>query len=235
MIIKDYYNSIKYKIVQMNRTLFLKYLKKKGIKIGKNVFFVSPKDTIIDLTRPYLIEIGNDVLFCPGIKMLTHGADWFVLREIYHRPFGSAGTIKIGNNVFIGHNVIILKNIQIGNNVIIGSGSIITKDVPDNCIVAGNPAKIISNIEKLYNKYLERELIESKIIIDHIRKNQEREPNIKDFREFFHLFLERDKKKFYGIPVQRQVGKYFNEFMKTKPKFNGFDEFIKYFDKKENN
>ncbi len=49
----------------------------------------------------------------------------------------------IGNNVSLGANVNIIGNISIGNNVIIGAGSVVVKDVPDNCVVAGNPAKII--------------------------------------------------------------------------------------------
>jgi maltose O-acetyltransferase len=51
------------------------------------------------------------------------------------------GLVKIGDNVFIGAGSIILPNVKIGNNVIIGAGSIVTKDVPDNSLVAGNPAK----------------------------------------------------------------------------------------------
>lgn len=53
----------------------------------------------------------------------------------------------IGNNVSLGANVTIIGNITIGNNVIVGAGSVVVKDVPDNCIVAGNPAKIIRDIE----------------------------------------------------------------------------------------
>jgi serine O-acetyltransferase len=49
----------------------------------------------------------------------------------------------IGNNVSLGANVTIIGNVTIGNNVIIGAGSVVVKDIPDNCIVAGNPAKVI--------------------------------------------------------------------------------------------
>ncbi len=49
----------------------------------------------------------------------------------------------IGNNVSLGANVCIMGDITIGNNVIVGAGSVVVKDVPDNCVVAGNPAKII--------------------------------------------------------------------------------------------
>lgn len=49
----------------------------------------------------------------------------------------------IGNNVTLGANVVVIGNIHIGDNVIVGAGSVVVKDVPDNVIVAGNPAKII--------------------------------------------------------------------------------------------
>ena len=49
----------------------------------------------------------------------------------------------IGQNVVIGANVVIIGNITIGDNVVIGAGSVVVKDVPDNCTVAGNPAKPI--------------------------------------------------------------------------------------------
>lgn len=54
----------------------------------------------------------------------------------------------IGDNVTLGANVVIIGGITIGNNVIVGAGSVVVKDIPDNCIVAGNPARIIRNNEK---------------------------------------------------------------------------------------
>lgn len=52
----------------------------------------------------------------------------------------------IGNNVYLGATVTIIGHVKIGNNVVVGAGSVVVKDVPDNCIVAGNPAKIIRYI-----------------------------------------------------------------------------------------
>ena len=52
----------------------------------------------------------------------------------------------IGNNVTVGANVVIIGDIQIGDNVIVGAGAVVVKDVPDNSIVAGNPAKVIKTI-----------------------------------------------------------------------------------------
>ncbi len=51
----------------------------------------------------------------------------------------------IGNHVWIGENALILKGVKIGDNSIVGAGSVVTKDVPNNSIVAGNPARIIKN------------------------------------------------------------------------------------------
>ena len=54
--------------------------------------------------------------------------------------------IKIGNNVWVGYNVIILKGVIIGENSVIGAGSVVVKDIPENCIAAGNPAKVIKKL-----------------------------------------------------------------------------------------
>lgn len=62
----------------------------------------------------------------------------------------------IGNNVVLGANVCIIGNITIGNNVIVGAGTVITKNIPDNCIVVGNPARIIKYINEtsgIYNNF----------------------------------------------------------------------------------
>ena len=62
------------------------------------------------------------------------------------------GKIKIGDNVFIGANATVLPNVTIGNNSIIGANSVVTKAPPDNVVVAGNPAKIICDVDSYRNK-----------------------------------------------------------------------------------
>lgn len=57
--------------------------------------------------------------------------------------FGRGGRPHIGNNVLLGANVVIIGGIHVGNNVIVGAGSVVVKDIPDNCVVAGNPARVI--------------------------------------------------------------------------------------------
>ena len=69
-------------------------------------------------------------------------------RCIHLTPIGvkSEGRPTIGDNVSLGANVTIIGNIHIGNNVAIGAGSVVVKDIPDNCIVVGNPAKVIRTL-----------------------------------------------------------------------------------------
>ena len=62
--------------------------------------------------------------------------------------YGKGGLPVIGNNVSLGANVIIIGRVYVGNNVTVGAGSVVVKDVPDNCVIVGNPAKIIKYLDK---------------------------------------------------------------------------------------
>lgn len=86
------------------------------------------------------IEIGNDTFI--GEEVIIRDTDEHsVIREHYK----NTQPIKIGNHVWIGMRAMILKGVTIGDNSIVAAGSIVTKNVPSNCLVAGNPAKIIKN------------------------------------------------------------------------------------------
>lgn len=63
------------------------------------------------------------------------------------------GTIEVGNNVHIGTNATIMPNVKVGSNCIVGCGAIVTKDVPDNSIVVGCPARVIETIDEYYAKH----------------------------------------------------------------------------------
>jgi acetyltransferase-like isoleucine patch superfamily enzyme len=207
---------------------YIEYLRKSGVLIGKQVKFYNPRTNVVDMTRPYLIEIGDKVKITRGVVILTHGFDWCVLREIYKRPFGSADKVTIGNNVFIGMNVIILKGVSIGNNVIIGAGAVVTSNIQSNSVAVGNPARVVCSLTDYYDKLKSRELCEAAIEAQAISERYGRQPIPDDFKEFFYLFLERDKDKFGNLPVALQVGDYMEEFIKSVPKFSSFDKFLSY-------
>lgn len=99
-----------------------------GVSIGKKC--------IIDFTGG--IEICEDAHIAHDCLISTHDHGY----DYKSTPIGKS--LKIGKNVFIGNRVVVLHNVSyIGENAVIGTSSIVTKNVPDNAIVAGNPAKII--------------------------------------------------------------------------------------------
>ena len=121
------------------------YLRRKGVKIGRNC----KVHTVSFSTEPYLVEIGDNVRITSGTTFITHDGAVNVFRgEIGGGIFGK---IKVGNNVFIGTNCIILYNTTIGDNCIVGAGSVIRGQFPDNSVIVGNPAKVImrTSIQKL--------------------------------------------------------------------------------------
>ncbi len=97
-------------------------------KIGSGIKYAHPYSTVLNAE-----SIGDNFycLHCTTIGKKGPGE---------RRP-------RIGNNVTVGCHAAIIGDITIGNNVTIGAGSVVVKDVPDNCIVAGNPARIIKQLE----------------------------------------------------------------------------------------
>ena len=114
---------------------------------GKNIFigddFTGNHNlTILDIREVY---IGNHVMIGPNALITTVGHPLSPKgRREYH---ALAKTVRIGNDVWIGGNVTILPGVTIGNNVVVAAGAVINKDVPDNTLVGGVPARVIKTIE----------------------------------------------------------------------------------------
>lgn len=126
-------------------------LREMGVKIGEGCEIF---DGSTFGSEPYLITIGNNVRITEGVTFLNHDGGVWVLRKMgLLEDADIFGQIKVGDNVHIGMRAVICPGVTIGNNCVIGIGSIVTKDVPDNTVVAGVPARKIETIEEYYNKH----------------------------------------------------------------------------------
>lgn len=103
-------------------------------------------------TEPYLITIGNNCDLTEGTKIFTHGGARVARGN--HPNFDVFGKVVLGDRVYVGSRAMIMPGVTIGDNVLIAAGSIVTKSIPSNVVVAGNPAKYICSLDE----YIERNL-----------------------------------------------------------------------------
>ncbi len=124
-----------------------------SVRIGERTFIGA--STLVCAEE---IDIGNDVLVAWGCTIVDHDShplawkdrsgdvgNWFNGRKDWTHVERAA--VRIGNKAWIGFNVIILKGVHIGEGAIVGAGSVVTRDVPPSSIAAGNPARLIRELE----------------------------------------------------------------------------------------
>ena len=128
----------------------MEYCYAHGFTSGKNFQYNSGYP--IDGNWPWLISVGDDVTLSSNVRILAHDAS---TAKTGVRT--KVGIVRIGNNVFIGADSIVLCNTRIGDNVIIGAGSVVTRDVPSNSVYAGNPAKFICTFDEYKRKHHENQ------------------------------------------------------------------------------
>ncbi|WP_063550571.1 sugar O-acetyltransferase [Burkholderia territorii] len=109
------------------------------MRIGRNVF-VNQNCTFYDLGG---LDIGDDVMIGPNVSLITSGHP---LEPSRRRDGVVARPIVIGRNVWIGAGATIIGGVTVGENSVVGAGSVVTRDVPANTLVGGNPARIIRSI-----------------------------------------------------------------------------------------
>jgi len=141
-----------------------------GIRIGEQVHIIAASDRKVALTtwnfanQQGAIDIGDYCLLCPGVRidsavsvnignncMLAAGAyisdaDW---HDQYDRtlPIGKCARVVLKDNVWIGEGAMVSKGVTIGENSIVGARAMVTRDVPANTIVGGNPAQVLKNLD----------------------------------------------------------------------------------------
>ena len=110
------------------------------IEVGKN-FFANYNCTILDVGK---VIIGDNCQMAPNVAIYTAGHPVHPAARNTAYEYGI--DVVIGNNVWLGGNVIICPGVHIGDNAVIGAGSVVTKDIPAWSIAAGNPCKVLRTI-----------------------------------------------------------------------------------------
>ena len=140
--------------------IYLDGLRAMGVEIGQGTVAFAPTMTFLDVSRPWLLTIGEHVQITKGVTVLTHGYDWSVLKGVYGEILGSAGKVTIGNNVFLGMN----------------------------CTAAGNPCRVIMSLEEYRQKRQQAQLSEARELVTAYRQRYGKEPDEQALSEFFWLF-----------------------------------------------
>ncbi len=126
-----------------------KYMEKVGVNFQRGGVHIYGK--VYWNTEPWLITLGSNVHITDGVKFITHDGGTLLYRK-YVPDLEITKPIMVGNDVYIGNNVIILPGVTIGNNVVIGAGAVVTHDIPDNSVAVGVPARVIKSADAYFEK-----------------------------------------------------------------------------------
>lgn len=118
-----------------------------NIEVGDN-FFANYNLTILDVAK---VKIGDNAQIAPNVSIYTAGHP--IHPDSRNSGYEYGIDVTIGDNVWIGGNVVIMPGVTIGDNVVIGAGSVVTKDLPDNVIAVGNPCRVVREITEADRDY----------------------------------------------------------------------------------
>lgn len=205
--IKKVINFLMNKYYCSSSSSYINFIRRQGINIGNDCIFRVPKTCVIDMTRPYLITIGNRVDMNINFKIYTHDWGSHVFLGKYGQMVNSSGTVNIGNNIYFGADCTILKGVTIGDNCIIGAGSVVTHSIPGNSVAAGNPCKVICSLDDYFKKRLQKAPDEAAQLINTFYKTKGRYPEPSEL-------------------LEERI--YFESSGKILHKFSSYQDFIKF-------
>lgn len=212
---------------------YINALKKKyHIDIGEGCRIWEPNHTYIDIQRPHLLHIGDNVKITRGVTILAHDYSRSVFTGAGFDNIGEAGKTWIGDNVFIGMNAIILMGSKIEKNSIIGAGSVVSGEFEENSLIVGNPAKRICSLEDYFIKQKTKEIDAAILYAQQWFSFYGKWPTVDEMTDAFAwLYLPHDEDSIKKYPQLFKPGgvdrdKYIGRFINSSSMFDSFDSFI---------
>ncbi len=145
-MIKKLYRKYYHTIVR--RTNPLKYAKKIGVNVSGRLYIYG---SITWGSEPWIISVGDNVHLTHGVKFITHDGGTLLFRDRVP-DLEITKPITVGDNVYVGNDVIFMPGVKVGSNVVIGAGAIVTRDIPDNSVAVGIPARVIKTADEYFEK-----------------------------------------------------------------------------------
>lgn len=118
-----------------------------NIEVGDN-FFANYNLTILDVGK---VTIGSNVQFAPNVSIYTAGHPLHPDSRNSGYEYGLP--VTIGDNVWIGGNVVLLPGVTVGSNSVIGAGSVVSRDIPEWAVAVGSPCRVVRRITEEDRKY----------------------------------------------------------------------------------
>lgn len=123
-----------------------KYARKIGVKAGDGLHIYGSAYKMFS-SEPWAVSLGNNVHITDEVRFLTHDGGTVILR--WKIPdLEITKSISVGDNVYIGVRALIMLGVHIGSNCIIGAGAVVTRDIPDNSVAAGVPARVVKSLDE---------------------------------------------------------------------------------------
>ena len=160
----------------------LKYAIRKGMHVGKGVTLASKNGTSFG-SEPYLITLEDEVRISGAATFITHDGGTWAIRDLEdYKGIVSFAPIHVGYRTFIGYKATIMPGVKIGKRCIIGAGALVTKDIPDESIAVGVPARVTGSVYDYGNKQMAKT---EELILAGYNPKEKRKSLEKVFRNYF--------------------------------------------------